>query len=126
MGLPPSELLARALTERRRSARLPYGTLWLHVEGQALAGAGDVSVGGALWKGPWTPRLAHEVLLELRLPPGGEVRVPARVCCVHALGPCMAVHLCFTGRLPPGLAQALARLVDDWFLVADVSGLLAP
>lgn len=129
-GLQPEPELrpAGALDERRRFPRLPVGAMTLYAGGYAYAGRGDISVGGALWKGHAPPVMDTEVVLGLRLPGlDREVRVKAAVCQVRAAGELTGeftgVHTRFT-RLPQGVEEAIARCVDDWFLIADASGLI--
>jgi hypothetical protein len=121
-----SELhLERSYDERRQMPRLPVRALTLWLNGVAYPGRGDVSVGGAFWKGPGPLVADSEVTLGLRLPGlQGEVLVQADVCRVRSVGEWSALHARFKA-LPPHVEEALAAYVEDWFLIADVSGVLA-
>ena len=115
-----------ALDERRRLTRLPVQALVLYVEGRSFLGRGDLSTGGGRWTGRGLPAqwLRGGVVLGVRLPGmGAEVCVAGQVYCVRAAGDWTEVRVRF-GTLPPALQQAIQRYSDDWFLVADASGLL--
>ena len=118
---------AGAVDENRRVLRLPVNGLVLYLEGRTFLGRGDLSTGGARWTGPGLPlpQMRGGVVLGVRLPGmAAEMCVPGQVYSVRPSGEWTEVRVRFTA-LAPALQQAIQRSVDDWFVVADASGLLA-
>lgn len=119
---PPA---VRTLSERRSAPRLPLGeiTLWSH--GVPYRGRGDVSAGGCFWKGTGAPQLPSEAAVSFRIPTlVEEVRLIATVLKRRSSANLDAIHFRFD-QVPSGLQDALRQHADDWFEIADASGLLA-
>ncbi|MCI0672615.1 MAG: PilZ domain-containing protein [Myxococcaceae bacterium] len=116
-----------ALAERRQHLRMPLRGLTLYAEdGRAYAGRGDLSVGGARWTGDGQPPVGARVELGLALPGlSQEVRLQASVCQVQRGEGVTGVCASFFA-LPADVRETIARCVDDWFHIADASGLLSP
>jgi PilZ domain len=113
-----------ALDERRRYPRLPVRALMLYAGNRGYVGRGDISAGGAFWLGDGTLEMLGPVELGITLPGlEREVRVPALVCHLRHAGGMTGVHVRFA-QLPREALEAITRYVDDWFLIADASGLL--
>jgi hypothetical protein len=115
---------ARAPVEKRRNVRIPVQRLTISHQGISYSGAGNLSAGGALWRGVFAPPAATVVQVEVDLPPGkeGKQRFWAEIVRRRKAGPLHFVHLRLCGGQPQ-FDDALAKLTSRALHGADLSDL---